>query len=141
MIRNQATSEQIRAHLEHCDSSFIPPLSQTVNLNEYARKIHTYAERFESWKDGKLTALVAAYLNAKERGEAYITNVSVLPEHRGQGLAKALMLECVAEARRLNFGSVALQVAVSNREAVKLYDNLGFLVDPNRPRHRVLSLK
>lgn len=141
IIRNLATAEQIRIHLERCDSAFVPPLSQTVDLKSYAVKIYTHAERFERWKGGQLVALVAAYLNAADKSEAFITNVSVLPEYQGRGLAKSLIMECLDEARRREFQTLALEVDDGNRQAVKLYDNLGFVAGLRGPRHRIINLK
>ena len=59
------------------------------------------------------------------RGEkrGYILNVFVEPECRGRGIAKALTLECIAEAKRRGIGVVALH---ASKKGQPVYERLGF---------------
>jgi ribosomal protein S18 acetylase RimI-like enzyme len=53
----------------------------------------------------------------------YILNVFVEPKYRGRGIAKALTLECMAEAKRRGIGVVALHASKKGRP---IYERLGF---------------
>lgn len=55
-------------------------------------------------------------------GEGYVTNVAVLPEYRGQGIAKALIGEQMKN--KMNF--ITLEVRESNAPAISLYTKMGF---------------
>lgn len=55
-------------------------------------------------------------------GEGYVTNVAVLPEYRGQGIAAALI-----EAQLENdMDFISLEVRESNAPAISLYTKMGF---------------
>ena len=53
----------------------------------------------------------------------YILNVFVEPEFRRHGIAKALTLECMAEAKRRGIGVVALH---ASEKGQPVYEKLGF---------------
>lgn len=54
--------------------------------------------------------------------EGYITNVAVLPEYRGQGIALALINEQLKN--KMDF--ITLEVRESNTPAIRLYEKAGF---------------
>lgn len=55
-------------------------------------------------------------------GEGYVTNVAVLPEYRGQGIAKAL----ITEQMKNDMEFITLEVRESNIPAISLYEKMGF---------------
>jgi len=81
--------------------------------------------------DGRLIGVVMLALIArrstKQRHKTEIWSVYIAPEHRGKGLAKALMLTAIEEAKRLGFMAIVLTVAEGNNDALKLYEKLGFV--------------
>ncbi len=56
----------------------------------------------------------------------HVTQVCVLPEHRGRMIGESLMAASMAELRRRHFSSLSLTVTEANRRAVELYKWLGF---------------
>lgn len=58
--------------------------------------------------------------------EAHILNVCVNPEHRRQGIAAYLLEHLMIQARQRQLGWVLLEVRVSNKAAIALYENAGF---------------
>ena len=57
--------------------------------------------------------------------------VAVLPDARGQGIAKALVEECIRRARAQGAREVGLHTSRSMRAAMAMYANLGFVRAPN----------
>ena len=55
-------------------------------------------------------------------GEGYVTNVAVLPEYRGQGIAQTLINEQMKN--KMDF--ITLEVRESNIPAIRLYEKTGF---------------
>lgn len=55
-----------------------------------------------------------------------IQNVGVIPEHRGQGLGRALVFRALEGFRSTGLHRVALEVTAANSHAVDLYRQLGF---------------
>ena len=127
---NTATASAIAGHLRASDSSFIPPLSERVEIDCYARKIAVSAERLEAWSDGILAGLIAAYCNEPLRDAAYITKVSVIPEFGRQGIAQRLLGMCLERCNDLGFARVLLDVDGRNAGALTLYEKHGFVRVP-----------
>lgn len=63
----------------------------------------------------------------RERGVlGAIQNVGILPDHRGRGLGRALLLEALRGMYLSGLGRVVLEVTAQNDAAVRLYARLGF---------------
>jgi ribosomal protein S18 acetylase RimI-like enzyme len=125
---NESNSNQIYNHLELINHLFLPPLDSYVNLKTYSLKIHKSAIKFECWEDKKLIGLVAVYLNDKESKRGYITNVSILDNYTGFGIASLLIARSIKKAKELGFNYIDLEVFKNNINALNLYKKLGFLV-------------
>lgn len=122
---NQSSYDDIYAHLIACDVYFIPRLSEKVAIDIYSKKIIDNAIRMEAWENNVLIGLIAFYSN-KENSFAYITNVSVLNEFKGIGIAKKLMQETINEVQKIKFKTIRLEVNKSNSKAINLYRLLDF---------------
>lgn len=124
---NEATAAQVAEHLSRCDGDFVPPLSDRVDIDAYARKIADRASRFEAWSGGTLVGLVAAYCNDHESRTAYITSVSVLREWAGKGIAASLLGRCIEHAKAAGMRQARLEVASDNASAIRRYASCGFV--------------
>jgi ribosomal protein S18 acetylase RimI-like enzyme len=60
---------------------------------------------------------------------AYVRRMGVLPEYRGQGIAKQLMLQLIAEAKAQNETTLALHTSEFMETARLLYAGLGFEIE------------
>lgn len=119
-----ATEADVLLHLKACNADFIPPLSQKVDLSQYAAKLFSNALTFEAWDNNLLAGLIAAYFNKKPSG--FITNVSVLNQYKGFGLASQLMLNTIDYAKTNGFTDISLEVNANNAAAVALYEKYNF---------------
>ena len=63
------------------------------------------------------------FLDPRCDRRGYILNVFVEPEFRGRGIARALTLECMAEAKKRGIAVVALHASKKGRP---VYERLGF---------------
>lgn len=59
-------------------------------------------------------------------GECYIDNVAVFPNHRGKGIATALLAELERNGRALGGEFISLEVRPSNTGAIELYKRMGY---------------
>lgn len=59
--------------------------------------------------------------------EGDITNVAVTKDYRGQGIAKKMLDFMFEEARKDGVTEYTLEVRVGNKNAIYLYEKLGFL--------------
>ncbi|MCE9531430.1 MAG: GNAT family N-acetyltransferase, partial [Planctomycetes bacterium] len=64
----------------------------------------------------------------EETGQGMIQNLGIVPEQRGLGLGKALLLKSLHGFREVGLKQVFLEVSARNRRAVRLYHQLGFTI-------------
>jgi ribosomal protein S18 acetylase RimI-like enzyme len=121
-----ASVEDIHAHLAACDMHYSPRLSFKVDIDRYSRKMSTNARTFEAWSGRVLVGLVAAYLNDRESRAGFITNVSVVREFVGRGIASVLLDRCLRKAGNEGMTKVRLEVGTQSDGAIHLYRNFGF---------------
>lgn len=121
-----ATENEILLHLMNCSNSFIPPLAQRVNLKQYAQKLFEKSVTLEAWEDQLLVGFIAVYFNID--GSAFITNMSVLKEFGGYGIATRLMDICIEQVRKNNLREITLEVNMYNIVAIRLYKKFSFTV-------------
>lgn len=67
-------------------------------------------------------------------GEADIDKVVVARSARGRGIASGLMQILLKEGEEKGVQAFTLEVRVSNREAIHLYEKFGFVSEGVRPR-------
>lgn len=137
---NKSTIEDLKNHLELVSSSFVPVLSERVNINEYSLKIYTNAIRFEAWVNGCLVGLIACYANDERTKSAFITNVSVLSNMRGQGIAKQLFNHLLSSSHIRRFNSISLAVNSKNNIAISLYKSFGFFTIDGKKDELIMQL-
>ena len=65
--------------------------------------------------------------------EGNIDNVVVAKEYRRQGIAKKLLQEMIACGEDEHVHAFTLEVRVSNRAAISLYESMGFVSEGIRP--------
>ena len=72
--------------------------------------------------------------------DAYLEELYVAPDHRGQGLGRALLERALEFARERGAGRIDLGTAVDDRAARALYESLGFtnVERPDDPGSRML---
>jgi ribosomal protein S18 acetylase RimI-like enzyme len=71
-------------------------------------------------------AVGVARIEAPVHGRAHVQLVHVRPRARRQGIAKALLAECVRDARDRGAEFVSLEVLTANEEARAVWGRLGF---------------
>ncbi len=125
ILAGHASAEQVAEHFTLCDSSFVPPLSDRVNITDYARKVTTFALCIEGWHNASLMGLLCMYCDDVDKG-AFITNVSVIPAFRRKGVANLLISHAIEKVREKGISKINLEVDNANEPAQCLYRRLGF---------------
>ena len=128
---NRADIASIEAHLKICDTHFVPHLSEVVDLAAYAAILLSHALLFEAWLGGCMVGLVAGYANDPQHEDSFISNVSILPDWHGQGVANQLLSTFIDHVRKKGFMRVVLKVDARNDRAQLLYRKHGFINGPS----------
>ncbi|XP_012254441.1 N-alpha-acetyltransferase 20 [Athalia rosae] len=120
-----------------CDDMFkfnnvnLDPLTETYGLSFYMQYLAHWPEYFQVAESP--SGEIMGYIMGKAEGHCenwhgHVTALTVSPDHRRLGLAATLMkfLEEVSEKKQAYF--VDLFVRVSNKVAIKMYQQLGYIV-------------
>jgi ribosomal protein S18 acetylase RimI-like enzyme len=67
-----------------------------------------------------------------------IYGLGVLPEYRGRGLGRAILLEGVRRLKAAGAGEIMLQVATGNENALHLYESCGFQTTSTMDYHALI---
>ncbi len=82
-------------------------------------------------RDGELIGTGALVAEEAERADRQATGrivrMSVAPEHRGQGLGRALVEHLLEEARRCGYRRVLVETTKEWHDAIRLYERCGFV--------------
>lgn len=89
-----------------------------------------YAHYYAAIQEGRLVGCCGLRNIA---GEGEITNVVVAEAARGKGIGRRLMEHMLAQAEEMGISACTLEVRVSNRAAISLYEKLGFKGEGVRP--------
>ncbi len=90
----------------------------------------------------KVVGTVTLYLDSSRslqegwpRGWASIRLLAVHPAHRGRGIGRALMEECIHRCRQRNIKTIGLHTAAIMDIARKMYEGMGFVRAPEYDFH------
>jgi len=94
---------------------------------QYREEISAPTRHFIVALDDAQSIIGYAGVFAPRGAAADILTVGVIPEHRGQGIAKALMALITEWAKTQGAEAMMLEVKIDNLEAISLYETLGYL--------------
>ncbi|MBE6785795.1 MAG: ribosomal-protein-alanine N-acetyltransferase [Ruminococcaceae bacterium] len=114
------TAEDVPAVAEIEKECFSSPWTQNGLLNE---TLNPSAEFFVLERDKTVAAYMGMHIVLDE---CYIANVAVKSEYRKQGFGKSLVENALSVAKKKGCSFITLEVRVSNRPAISLYEKCGF---------------
>lgn len=102
----------------------IPPLIGRVDIEEYTKKIGSYADMINLETEEDIVGNLAIYLN---RAEGFITSFVIHPSFQGMGYGKKMLEN--AEEIAINNGiyKICLEVYSDNYSARQFYVKQGFV--------------
>jgi len=78
-------------------------------------------------EDGRAVGFVFCVLGDRGRRTAHVTDIYVRPDARNKGIGRALLAEIIDPARSAGLEHASLEVLISNSNARRLYERLGFM--------------
>jgi len=67
--------------------------------------------------------------------EAHVTNIAVMPQYRGRGIAGQLVAAMIKNAEAHGCQAITLEVRVGNEAAIRLYRKYGFVTEGIRKHY------
>lgn len=135
LIQERHAVVQWRSFRDDLDGRVFNCLSSLAGCRRLLREIANHAQFCSeaTWlvqfqPEPEWPADDCAMIQGLEKGSVSgaIQNVGVVPEHRGFGLGRAILLRCLHGYRDCGVKRVTLEVTADNRHAVDLYLSLGF---------------
>lgn len=136
---NKSQIKDIKSHLYNCDENFVLQLGKRINIDDYANKIFFNADKIEAWNNSSLVGLIAFYKNNDEN-ILYITNVSVVNNFAGMGIANQLMINLITFFKNSVYLYILLEVDINNDKAINLYKKFNFLETEVVKNNKILKL-
>jgi ribosomal-protein-alanine N-acetyltransferase len=93
---------------------------------QYKEEFSSPTRHFVVALDDQQSIVGYAGVFAPGAAEADVLTVGVVPEHRGQGIAKALMALITDWAKAQGSTAMMLEVKTDNSDAIGLYQSLGY---------------
>lgn len=109
--------------LDEMSRNFEPWVRRMLESGKYAGWIISDGDRAIASAGFLVLDWAPHYLDPTGEQRGYVLNVWVEPKYRRRGLARMLMDECLAEARRRAIRVVALH---ASRKGEPLYEKLGY---------------
>lgn len=126
IIRPMERTDVNRVHEIEC-TCFRSPWSKLALLGELRNEVAHY---LVMEVDGVICGYGGMWVLFEE---AHVTNVAIMPDYRGAGRGKRLMLAMMRHAVKRGAEKMTLEVRESNLVAQKLYAGLGFEQNGIRP--------
>ena len=97
------------------------------SASQYKEEFSSPTRHFVVALDAEQSIVGYAGVFAPGAAEADILTVGVVPEHRGKGIAKALIALITGWAHAQGSTAMMLEVKIDNSEAIGLYEALGYV--------------
>jgi GNAT superfamily N-acetyltransferase len=122
---SEFTSDQLAGLLNACYEDYVTPIRfRSGQFDFFVRAHDVLLEQSLVARDGDDLIGLALLARRGERG--WISGLGVLPDHRRQGVARAMMTTVTDNARRSGITRLQLEVHSNNQPAIELYTDLGW---------------
>lgn len=132
IISNESKSiqeKEIFEFLRKIDEEYIPPISTTVNLYNYTKKLVNKSNILTVRNHcNDLVGLCAFYCNDNVNKKAFISTIGMLNDYKGEGIGGELLTKTFIVCRKLSMRKVLLEVSLDNKTAFKFYKKNNFKV-------------
>lgn len=110
------------------------PEDDRFPVRTWRRLLRGQSMAYVAISDGEICG-AAVYLYRTGTKVARLYSLTVAPDHRGKGIASALMAAGEVDAARRGCNRVRLEVRQSNATAIRLYERHGFRVMAQIPSY------
>ena len=126
-IDNSRITHEEMVHLLQVFGDLLPdPMSERVNLDEYATKWLKYADILLVYEKEQVVGIKVLYANDQRTKHAHGLLISVLPSHQGMGIAQKMYNETFQLAKQRGMTHIFYYVHYENHRMIKLNEFLGF---------------
>lgn len=125
--------EQVHKFLLETDMEFATPLSEKVNIDDYAKKLSEFSHFAYCIDEDKIIGMISCYTNNPPLG--YISNVCVKSEYQNKGVFSLMFSTLIDSMEQLGIKILRLEVDNSNANAQNVYLRKGFVFSAQASEH------
>lgn len=123
--RKAYSEEKIKILLKAFEGCFPHLRSHITNIDDYAKKLASYAEVYSFWNGKDMMGLTVFYANDRKTYYGYISLIGLFPEYRKKGNGAALLHFCEEKMRQAGETKLKLEVDDDNIPAQGFYRHMG----------------
>ncbi len=138
--QNESRNWHLISHFKSLDKNFTNELLRRTSIEDYADKLISKSCRFEVWEKEKLIGVLAVYFNRENTPFVFISNISLLSDYQGRGIANTLLSKLIEYAKNSGLLYVELEVSAENSRAQLFYRKLGFVETESKTGFLTLRL-
>lgn len=129
IIRTDSTNADFIELVRHLDADLaIRDGSEAAFYAQY-NKIDAIGHVLVAYVDG--VAVSCGAIKQFDEGSMEVKRMYTLPEHRGKGIAAAVLSELEKWAAELGYRQCVLETGKKQPEAIRLYETSGYALTPN----------
>jgi ribosomal protein S18 acetylase RimI-like enzyme len=113
--------------LNYFDSYFIPPISQRLDMNEFASKLASNATILLAKNKVKIAGFTAFYFNETPKF-SYLTLLAVDLDFQGVGIGSIMVEKMISYCEQKLSAGIELEVRENNIPMLKVYKHFGFKI-------------
>jgi RimJ/RimL family protein N-acetyltransferase len=120
------------------DSELNKELGPIVDEDWLSAILSQKSEEGETWAvflGAEMIGVINATFDPEKKLPAGITEIAIKPNHRRQGLAKAILISLLSEHHQQGIGSHVAYIKQTNKASRQLFEGLGFKVTSEANRH------
>lgn len=138
MADRKLSFEFVLEKLKKMSALFTPPLSESLDIEEFARKLSCKAEFVVCTAKDETIGFTAYYLNSAAR-QIYITLICVDADWQAHGIGGKMLSHIAAKAVEQHDETIALEVNKQNENARRFYLRQGFTEQEDRGKKLLMT--
>jgi ribosomal protein S18 acetylase RimI-like enzyme len=125
--RGQNRFDRIFDLLYRIKDSYVPPLQEVVDLEDYCKKISKFADIVIANNGARDIGLLAIYTNGAAGPFAFVSSIGIEPAFMGSGISGQLLNQAKTLTKCKGLPEIRLKVDARNERAIRFYRRHGFI--------------
>ncbi|WP_291588239.1 GNAT family N-acetyltransferase [Comamonas sp. UBA7528] len=109
-----------------------PEILNNQSVEAYLEKIQKYSEIIRIDFNSTLIGVLSFYCNDINNIRSHITFIYIRKDFRGMGFAKSLVRSAIRVSTEKKFKKITIETRDYNKNALQLYQDLGFLISDKK---------
>lgn len=109
-----------------------PEILNNQSVEAYLEKIQKYSEIIRIDLNSTLIGFLSFYCNDISNIRSHITFIYIHKDFRGMGFAKSLVRSAIRISKEKQFKKITIETRDYNKNALQLYQDLGFLISDKK---------